>query len=171
MAFLDFLFGEGEKTKQFQRFTEPQQDVLNQLLGGAQRGIDPGMQYLMQILSQDPEMMRQFEAPTMRQFQEETLPTIAERFTGRLGAGAQRSSAFGQQLGQAGERLQEKLGAQRAQLGFSALQQLQSLLGTGLTPRFETMYQPRQPGFFENLARGATPGLAQYGISSLLGGL
>lgn len=170
MAFLDFLLGKGEKTKQFQRFTEPQQQTLDQILGGAQQGIDPAIQYLMQILSQDPEMMKQFEAPTMRQFQEETLPSIAERFTGSLGEGGQRSSAFGQQLGQAGERLQEKLGAQRAGLGSNAIQQLMSLLGTGLQPRFETAYQPRQPGFLEAGARGIAPALGQFAGASLMGG-
>ena len=170
MAFLDFLLGKGERTQQFQKFTQPQQQSLDQLLGGAQQGIDPMIQYLMQILSQDPQMMKQFEAPMMRQFQEETLPSIAERFTGSLGEGSERSSAFGQQLGQAGAGLQEKLGAQRANLGSDAIQRLMSMLGTGLTPRFETAYQPRQPGLLEGAGRGALGGLGQLGISSLMGG-
>ncbi len=161
------LWGQGEKTQQFQKFTEPQQDVLQQILGGAQQGIHPLMQFLLQILSQDPEMMKQFEAPTRRAFKEQTVPSIAERFTGVLGAGSQRSSAFGQQMGQAGAALEEKLAAQRAGLGMQAGQQLQSLLTKGLTPQFDTLYTPRQPGFLENLATSALPA----GIAALSGGL
>ena len=167
MAFLDFLFGQGEKTQEFQRFTQPQQDVLQQLLGGAQEGIDPMMQFLMQILSQDPEMMKQFEAPALRQFEEQTLPSIAERFTGTRGAGSQRSSAFGQQLGQAGAGLQEKLAANRAGLGFDAMGQLRSLLGAGLAPQTDKLYTPRQPGLLEGLLTSAAPA----GIAALTGGL
>lgn len=107
------------------------------------------------------------------QFAQQTLPSIAERFTG---LGAQRSSAFGQQLGAAGSGLEEalaSLGAQyglqnrgqeadialrsrglESQIGLQNQQQLiqyiLSLLGIGTQRTFENAYVPRQPGFFEN---------------------
>lgn len=155
-TFMDFLFGEGQKTEQFQRFTPEQQDVLNNILGGARQQLPQGFEFLSSILSQDPEAMRRFEAPALRQFQEETIPSIAERFTGMLGTGGGRSSAFGQQLGQAAAGLQERLGAQRAGLGFNALSQLQSLLGAGLTPQFDTVVREGTEGLLPGLARGLT---------------
>ena len=167
MAFLDFLFGKGEQLQQVPRFTEQQQTALSQLLQGAQQGLPGGLNFLQSILGQTPEAMKQFEAPAMRQFEEEILPSIAERFTGQLGEGAQRSSAFGQQLGQAGAGLSERLGAQRAGLGSQALQQLMQILGTGLTPQFETLFRPRQPGFLEEGTRGALQNLP---LLMLMGG-
>jgi hypothetical protein len=95
-------------------------------------------------------------------FAQQTIPSIAERFTG---LGAQRSSAFGQQLGQAGAGLETNLASlgaqyglqnrgQEAQIGLQNQQQLLqyilSLLGLGTQRTFENAYQPRQPGFAEN---------------------
>lgn len=85
---------------------------------------DQGMQYLNQILSDDPALMEQFAAPAKRQFQEETIPQILERFSG---AGARSSSALNQTLGQAGQRLNEGLNAQHANLKGGAINALQGL--------------------------------------------
>lgn len=159
--FLDFLFGKGEKTEQFQRYTPEQENVLNQLLGGGGQQLPQAFDFLQGILSQDPERMKQFEAPAMRQFEEEIIPTIAERFTG---ADAQKSSAFGQQLGKAGAGLSERLAAQRGGMGMDALSKLQSLLSGGLGQRFETAIRPGQPG----LAQAGIGGLGQL-LPLLLG--
>lgn len=86
---------------------------------------------LLQQLKQQPsfnfEPIRQQE---LRRFQEETLPGIAERFTGGQG-----SSAFQQALGRAGSDLGERLAAlesgqqlQSQQLDLSRLGQLQNFL-------------------------------------------
>lgn len=165
MAFLDFLFGNNTKTggflggeperiQQIQRFNPQQQDVLRQLLGGAQTTLPSGFDFLQQILSSDPDLTEKFEAPTRRAFEERTIPSIAERFTGM---NAQKSSAFGQQLGKAGESLEEILASQRAGRGFQALSQLQGLSGMGLTSQFENLLRPRAPGFIET----TTSSLAQ----------
>ncbi len=169
MSISEFFFGKPERTEQIQRFTPEQQQILNQLLGGAGAQLPQAFQYLSQILSQDPEMMRQFEAPARRAFEEQTIPSIAERFSGM---GAQRSSAFGQQLGQAGAALEEALAAQRAGLGGQAISQLQSLLGGGLTPQFETMIRPGTQGALGGLAAGLGSGLGtlgSFGLSKLFG--
>lgn len=155
MAFLDFLLGKGEQQQQIPRFTPEQQTIFSQLLGGGAPAIPQGLEFLQSILSQAPEAMRQFEAPALRQFEEEILPTIAERFTGQLGAGSARSSAFGQQLGQAGASLQERLSAQRGTQSTQALQQLMQILGMGLTPQFDTLLRPSQPGFLQEAGQGA----------------
>lgn len=154
-GFLDFLFGKGEKTQQFQRFTPQQQEVFGQLMGGASGQLPQAFEFLNNILSGDPEAIAKFEAPTRRAFEEQTIPSIAERFTGQ---GAQKSSAFGQQLGQAGQALEEGLAAQRSQLGFKALSQLQQLLGSGLTPQFENVLRPGTQGLLGTSAQS----LAQF---------
>lgn len=151
MGFMDFLFGKGEKMQQLPSYTPQQQNIMSQLSGGAAAQLPQAFQYLQSILSQDPEMMKQFEAPMMRQFEEQTIPGIAERFTGM---DAQKSSAFGQQLGAAGAGLQENLAAQRAQMGPQAIQQLMQMLQGGMGKQFENVYSPRQSGFLENLLGG-----------------
>lgn len=148
-SFLNFLFGEGSKTEQFKRFTPEQEDLFQKAIGGGRENIGDAFNYLSNILSQDPEKMAAFERPTRRAFEQQTLPTIAERFSSM---GAQQSSAFGQQLGQAGRELEENLATMRAGQGQQALSQLQQLLGFGGTPQFENVYFKRQPGFLENLA-------------------
>lgn len=144
MAFMDFLFGNDEKTQQFQRFTPQQQQLQGQLLGGVQNTLPQGFEMLQNLLSGSPEALKAFQAPAMRQFQEDILPSIAERFTGMDG---QKSNAFGQQLGKAGAGLAENLSAQKANLGTNALTQLQGLLGGALTPSFENIFRPGTQGF------------------------
>lgn len=171
MSFMDFLLGEKGKTKEFQRYNEQQQNVLNDILSRSSGQLGGGFDFLEGILGQSPEAMQQFQAPALRAFQEETLPSIAERFTGALGEGSQRSSAFGQQLGQAGAGLQENLAAQRGQLSFNALQQLMNLLGTGLTQQTDKAYFNRQPGFLENLGAGLGAGFGKGAGAAFGGGL
>ena len=45
MTFMNWILGEGAKTQQFQRFTEPQQETLDEILGGARAGIDPMLHF------------------------------------------------------------------------------------------------------------------------------
>jgi hypothetical protein len=160
MSFLGFLLGSGEKTKEFQRYNPQQEQVLNMLLGGAQQQLPQGFEFLQNILSQSPEAMQAFERPALRQFEEQILPTIAERFTG-MGIGSSRSSAFGQQLGAAGAGLSENLQAQRAGLGSNALTQLLGILSSGLAPRFDRQIRPRQSGLLEQLAGNAATAAGQ----------
>lgn len=168
MGFLDFLFGKGEKTQQFQKYTPQQQQLFNQLSSGAGQQLPQAFQYLQNILSQDPEAMKAFEAPARRAFEEQTLPTIAERFSSM---GAQKSSAFGQQLGQEGAALEENLAAQRGGMQAQALNQLLGLLGTGLTPQFENVLRPGTSGLLGGLGKAAGAGLGMagglYGASQL----
>jgi hypothetical protein len=165
---MDFLFGKGEKTKTAPIYNPQQQALLNQILGSVQQILPQGLQNLQAILGGEPEAFEAFQKPARRAFEQETLPTIAERFTGSLGEGSQRSSAFGQALGAAGRELEENLMAQRSGLQSQALSQLLSLLGPSLSP---TQYQytvPRKPGFLENLGIGAAQGIGSL-VPSFMG--
>ena len=161
------MLGKGEKTEQFQRFTPEQQGAMGQLRAGGQQQLPQMFQFLQQILSQDPEMMRQFEAPTRRAFEEQTLPTIAERFTGM---DAQKSSAFGQQLGQAGAGMEERLGADRLGRSSDAIKQLLEMLGGGLGQQFDTILRPAQTGFLQDFAPTIGKAAIGAGAGAMMGG-
>ena len=105
-------------------------------------------------------------------FNQKTIPSIAERFTS-MGSGSSLSSpAFASQLGQASAGLEEGLAGLRSNMG---LQQLQ----LGLTPQFENVYQQRQPSALESFSGPAIQALLYYlmgnqsqnGLSSLFGNM
>jgi hypothetical protein len=151
----EFLLGKEPSMQQLPTMDPQQMQLLSQLLGGLGQPLGQGLQNLSQMLSGEPGALEAFQAPAMRQFQEEIVPGLAERFSG-MGAGAQRSSAFQQALGSAGASLAERLSAQRAGLQQGAMGQLSQLLGMGMGQRpFGYMQQEGTPGFFGSLAGGA----------------
>lgn len=159
--FLDFLFGKGSKTKTKPIYNPQQEDILNQILGSLSGQFPQGLQNLQNILGGNEETFRQFEAPARRGFEQQTLPSIAERFTGQFGTGSQQSSAFGQALGTAGRELEENLLSKRIGLQGDALSQLLQLLGPATSPRQYQYTKPRRPGILENVGAGASQGLGQ----------
>lgn len=124
-----------------------------------------GSDFLMKILSQDPEMMKQFEAPYMRQFNEQIAPGIAQRFaTAGTGAGATLGSGFTNSMSQAGSALQEQLASMRANLGMQAaggaLQYAQqpynnTVAGAGMSGQY---LQPGTTGVLPYAAGGLAAG-------------
>lgn len=134
------------------------------------------------------------EQQARSKFYQDTIPTLAERFTS-MGQGAQRSSGFQQALGRAGTGLEENLAALKAKVGPDyalrraglGLQQgnlglrhamakqaagiagdkyIPALLKAGLTPSFDVGITPGSPGLFGAMA----PGMGQA-AGSLLAGL
>lgn len=106
-----------------------QRNLFNRGLRGMQQGPESlyqsptyqaGASYLQNLLEGGPEAFARFEAPYLRQFEEQTIPMLAERFGG---AGAQSSSAFQQALGGAGAGLSEQLASLRSGLQMQALPQ------------------------------------------------
>jgi hypothetical protein len=174
MGMMDWLFGSSGGMEQVSTLTPQQQALQNQLLGGLGGATGQGMEWLQMLLSQDPQAMAQFEAPLKRQFEQETVPGIAERFAGMGSHGAASSSAFNQTMGQAGRELSENLGALRGQLGMQALSQLQGFLGQGMAPSFENIY--KQPttgvvgGVLQGVGSGVGMGLGAGPLSKMFGG-
>ena len=173
--------------KQLSTMNKGQSQLLQQLLsslGGQSSNIgqsplfQQGSSYLQQLLSGSPESTQAFEAPYMRQFQEQTVPALAERFSG-LGAGAQSSSAFQQALGQAGAGLSENLASLRGQLQLGGLGQAlnyaqqpisnyQGFAGMGLGTSTKA-FAPKQQPFWQQLIAQLSGGVGQTG-GALLGG-
>lgn len=140
-----------EQLKEFERYSPEQTDLLRSIqsiLTG--KGEKPTGGILGQLFS--PEGFEAYAAPARREFFESTVPGLAERFSG---VGAQRSSAFQQQLAKAGEDLSTRLGEFRSQ---QQQQLLGPLLNQLLQPRTDRIYQPPSPTggaqFFSGLAGG-----------------
>ncbi len=107
-----------------------------------------GQSYLSDLMSNTPEAYNRFKDPYMREFQQQVLPEIANRFSSQ---GGQRSSSFQNALGFAGENFGSKLGALRSGL---QLQGVQQGLGYAQQPVANRQAQ------IENLQRGAGIGMA-----------
>ncbi len=119
-----------------------QNSIIQQLMGilGGQGGNNPMAQQLQ------------------HQFQTQTVPGLAERFTA---ANGQRSSAFQGALGSAAGNLQQDLAAQQ-------YSQLQNLLPFGLQQNFERGIIPGQQGFLSQLL-GPLLGTAGFAAGGPLG--
>jgi len=151
----EVLGGSPEQTMQVPRFNQPQQDAFSQILQQALSGKGLGQGMDFEPIAQ--------QART--QFQQQTVPGLAERFTQMGGSGTRlASSGFGQALGSAGAGLEQGLASQKAQYGMDQQKMLMSLLGLGLTPQFDSMYQQRQPGVLEGGAQGLLSALPLLGL-------
>lgn len=158
-----FLTGTPGRAQQFPKYTPNQQTALDQIL---QMGLS-GLQQTQGGFDFAP-----IERQARNQFQTQTIPSIAERFTAM--GGGQRSGAFPAALGRAGAGLEQSLAALKSQHGIQQQGLLQNLLGLGLTPQFESAYTPSQPGFLGAAGEPLLQGLGQslpYLLPIILGGL
>jgi hypothetical protein len=166
MAFSDFLqffTGSPNKTKKLSTMTKEQEALFNQLLQmlGSQGGMGMAGQeatdYWRQFLDPNSEAFKAFEEPYRQQFEQETVPMLAEKFAGFGGGmgGGLSSSGFGQSLSAAGGNLQATLAALRGQLAQQAAGNLsgqyQNLMGQGLGAKpFGYLQQPGSQGLLGN---------------------
>lgn len=156
MPFLEeFFSGRGPQTHQLSTVTPQQENVLNQLLGSV-----PSQ--LLQSLSFEP-----IAQAAQQRFQQQTLPTIAERF-GSMNA--KRSSGYNQAIANAMENLQTNLAGQQAQFQQQGQSVLANLLGLGLRPQFENVFEPGQESGLTSLLREILPMAARAGIGYATGG-
>jgi hypothetical protein len=175
-SLLDKLWG-NDKMKQVPTMTKEQQALLNQILGflgsGSQLGggFTKGLSLQQQMMDPSSEAVEQFAAPYQQQFEQQTIPGLAERFAG-MGAlgGGLSSSGFGQALGAAGGNLQTQLAALKAGLGQQAAQSLMSqygsMLGLGLGAQPFAYQQPAPSAFggmFEAWGKAGFPGFTKTG--------
>lgn len=172
MSLWDELFGKTHKEqfRQVPNISPEQQQLLNQLLGGLGQNLGYGQEYLGQMLQGGPEATQAFSAPYMRQFREQILPEIGERYAG---VGGLSSSGFQQELGQAGAGLSERLASLREDLRGQAMDRLQNLLQTGLgTQATQGYYTPsyRSSGMFQGILSGGAQGMGM-GLGSGLGSI
>ena len=156
---MEILFGEPGGNKQVSTLTGGQGQGLEQILqlmqqlGGSGGGLQQAMQLLQGYLDPNSEQFKNFEAQHMQNFNQQTVPRLAERFAGMGGGmgGGLSSSGFGQALGAAGANLQTDLAAMKSGLGLQSAQglfnQYNQMSNTGLGTRaFENQYSPGSTG-------------------------
>lgn len=150
-----FLIGQPGQLQQFPRLS-PQQLGLQSSLGGSAQQLLPQVQQGFDFAP--------IAQQARTQFNTQTVPSLAERFTS---LGAQNSSAFQGALGQAGAGLEESLAGLQSKYGLAQQGQQQqlllALLGMALQPQFENAYFPSRPGLFQGLAGGLGSGLGTLG--------
>lgn len=172
-----FLFG--DKGGRENIYSPEQQQLQSYMYQQAQNGItgnkgyQQGSDYINRLLSNDPEAYAAFEAPYRQQYEQQVIPGIGERYAG-MGAGGQSSSAFRNELAQAGGNYTTGLAALRAQMQMQALPQalnyaqapMQNLAQLGEFG-FKSPYQEREgdPGFL-----GSAMGLAGNAFAGGIGG-
>lgn len=107
----DFTFGTSPGWTQLENFTPEQQQILSQLLQGGFNQIQNPTAGFYPIRNE-----------AMRQFNQDIVPGLLERFTagGGYGSNALSSPALGQLLGSAGAGLSSNLAAQQAQYGLAS---------------------------------------------------
>lgn len=141
-----------------------QQSAFSQLMAALQPLGLSSANYFQQLLSGSPEAFSAFEAPYKRQFEEQTVPGLSERFAG---LGGLSSSGFQQALGQAGAGLSENLASLRGGMQSNAAGQgmsgLQNLLGMSTQS-----IMPQQLSFLQQLLSSLSGGIGQ-GIGMLPG--
>lgn len=153
---LQFLFGQNAEDKQYDLYGPEQQQAFSQILQQALGG-----------LQNNPTDFTPIERQAREGFTQNTIPSIAERFTS---LGSQGSSAFGNRLGAAGAGLETNLAAMKSGHNLQRSQLLQNLAGLGLAPQKQNVFMPRQPGFLENIGGAAASGLGRA-AGMYLGGL
>ena len=157
----DYMFGKEGGIEQASKFSPQQQQMFEQLMPLLQGAQGEGMEWLQQILSGDEDAFAKFEAPMKRQFEQETMPGIAERFAGAGSHGSLSSSGLNQSMGQAGRELSESLAGLRGGLQQNAMSQLQGLMGQGYQSTFENMYRQPTTGLVGGMMQGAGQGFGK----------
>jgi hypothetical protein len=134
----EFLGGTPGRFDQVGRYNPNQERAFNQLLSQGLQGLMNPQAGFQPIANQ-----------ARQQFQNQTVPSLAERFTAGAG-GALSSPAFASQLGSAGAQLEGNLASGAAQYGMNNQSNLLQMLGMGLQPQFDTYQNPGQAGFAQN---------------------
>lgn len=131
-----------------------------------------GSSYLQNLLSGNPNAFAAFEQPYKTQFEQHTIPQLANQFAGMgTGAGALNSSGFYQTLGEQGRLLSENLASLRSGLQMQALPQayqyaqgpLQNALQAAQMIPGQYYEVPGQGGF----SNGFLSSLSQMDLSGL----
>jgi len=153
----EYWWGAPEKSYMFPQFNGPQQE-----------GFQFALQNALQNLGNNQFDFAPIEEQARTNFAQQTIPSIATRFSA---LGAQKSSAFGQQLGAAGANLERDLAAMKANYNLQRQPLFQNLLQLGLTPQYQSVFAPATQGFFGGLAQNAAPTALKLGTMYATGGL
>jgi len=177
MGLFDFLFESKSKPGKLDTMTKEQQGLLSQIMqmlspqGQLGQGYGQSLGYQQQLMDPNSEAVYQFSKPYMQEFEQQTVPGLAERFAGAgsMGGGLS-SSGFGQSLSSAGGNLQSQLAQLKAGLGQQAAQSLMSqyggMSGQALGAQPFAYARPQQSGlggFLQSWGQAGFPGSSRIG--------
>lgn len=158
--FDEFMFGSGDKFKKMETMSPEKAQMFQQFMQmlsgmqGAGGGMQQSMKYFQDLMNPESDLYKNFEKPYLQEFEQQTIPGIAERFGG-MGAmgGALSSSGFGQALSSAGSNLQTNLAGMKSGMQQDAAKQLMNqfmqMMGLGLgTQEFAYGQKQGQGGAF-----------------------
>lgn len=165
MGLGSFLFGSNEKLKKFKQF-DPQQEQLfsnfiQQLMGGSGGvgGTQDLIKRLQDMLNPDSQYYKDIEEEQLSEFNEQTIPRLAEQFAGGAQGGALSSSGFGQALGGAARGFKRDIQGQKSNMIMQALQQLLGQNQQALSAQpFGYVQKSASPGLLPQLANSAVKG-------------
>lgn len=161
------FFGDKDRFKKISNYTPQQeQDLLKYSQNPIQNQplYQAGQSFLQNTLQGGQGQFDAMQAPYIRQFNERTVPQLANQFAGMgTGSGSLNSSGFRNAALQAGKGLSETLAAQQSQAQFQAAplalgyaqQPYQNQLGGLGAQSFTNRYQPGNTGLLGGLAQGA----------------
>jgi len=175
--------GMGGQEGEFKSTYNPNQlgfldNMLNNIKGQNQditqnQNYQQGQDWLHSLFS-DPDFFKNFEAPLQRQFQENTVPELANRFAGMGSGGSMGSTAFRNQLGREGSNLSTNIAALRGgmqqqgvnqslQYGQQPIQNMMQMMQQALQPT-QNVYQPPTAGPMGDIMSSLAGGFAKgYG--------
>jgi len=168
--------GNGNEPSQIPTMTPEQEAILGQLTNMVQNqggGANKAMGLLEKYMDPNSDIYKNFEAPYMQKFEQQTIPRLAEQFAGfGANSGALSSSGFGQALGAAGANLQTDLAAMKSGMQRNSINdylgQFNTMTGQALNAQPFAYYQ-QQPGGGAMNAFGANAAgpLANYGLQNM----
>lgn len=153
---MPFFSGTPERFYQQSTLGKEQQPLYNQMLAatqgkGAGGAFGQAADYYRDLLSDDSNTFQAMQAPELRRFREQTIPSLSEQFAG-MGSGGLSSSGFRNAAVSAGTDLSERLGAIRAQLRQQGAAGLMGLGQQGLGQYNENILRPAEEGFAGQIA-------------------
>ncbi len=164
----------GEKGQHGSTFGKNQLSMIDQILqsikggvGGSQQDITQSQPYqqgndFFNSLFNDQDFFNSFEAPAMRQFNEEIAPGLANRYASMGSGGSTGSTGFRNQLAREGQNLSTNLAAQRGQMQQNAVPQMLGYAQQPVSNWMTQMQQALQPtqNTYQGPSMGAFGGLA-----------
>lgn len=178
MDLLEMLFGSpGKQGSTYNKgqlsFLDRLKDDLRSMKGGAQditqnQNYQSGQNWLQSLFS-DPDFFKSFEAPLMRQFEENTIPDLANRFAGMGSGGSMGSTAFRNQANREAGNLHTNIAALRGGLQQQGVNQSLNYAQQPFQNYLQLMNQALTPT--QNTYSQPTGGLLGPAVSSFIGGL
>lgn len=175
----------GKDAEQKSSFSQGQQgginDILNMVKGmkgkgfgdiTQNQGFQSGQNWINDLFN-DQNFFNKFEAPMQRQFSEQTMPDVANRFASMGSGGSLGSTAFRNQANREGERLQESIAALRGgmqqqganqalQYAQQPFQNMMQMYNQALGQPMMNQYAPATTGGWGSLSAPLMQGATSY---------